>query len=323
MNTVTTQEVTALTAVQRAATALESSAIEQQLTELAESTKDIVVVTNKDGREQCHRAYMVAREKRVSVEKLGKAARDDANAFSKAVVAEESRLVAIIEPEELRLKALRDNWDTKEAEEKAAKKAAEEARVAGIKAKIQRFEKLVMDAAVKQFAADVKEILASVEAIEIDDSFEEFVGEAREARGKAKQTLTFIIEAKERAEQVAHEVAEQNRKMEAQLEELRRQNEALAKSQSPNADTPVDTQMPTEATVAEPVVPFIGHAPKAENAEQPAQAKEAEGPAQAPAWLPDAEKEIAKFLNGREWPKGKANEYRAVLVEYEKSKHAA
>lgn len=318
MNTVTTQEVTALSAVQRAATALESSAIEQQLTELAASTKDIVVVTNKDGREQCHRAYMVAREKRVSVEKLGKAARDDANAFSKAVVAEEARLVAIIEPEELRLKTLRDNWDTKEAEEKAAKKAAEEARVAMIKAKIQRFDTMVMDAAVKQFAADVKEILASVEAVEIDDSFEEFIGEAREARGKAKQTLTFIIEAKERAEQVAHEVAEQNRKMEAQLEELRRQNEALAKSQSPKADTPVDTQ-----SQAEPVVPFIGHAPKAENAEQPIQAKEAEEHSQAPAWLPDAEKAIADFLNGREWPKGKANEYRAVLVEYEKSKHAA
>ncbi len=314
MNTVTTQEVTAMTVVQRAATALESSSIEKQLTDLAESTKDIVVVTNKDGREQCHRAYMVAREKRVSVEKLGKAARDDANNFSKAVVAEESRLVALIEPEELRLKTLRDAWDTKEAEEKAAKKATEEARVATIKAKIQRFEALVMGAALKQFSADVKQILAEVDSTEIDDSFEEFVGEAREARGAAKQTLIAIITAKETAEKIAAEVAEQNRKMAEQLAELQRQNAELAKNQAPKPGDLVDAELPIEATVAELVATADAKPTKAVDS----LVEHAFGVTARPDPVVSNEGVIAGYLNSRTMPKREHDLVRAHLVEFVK-----
>lgn len=320
MNTITKEEVTALAVTERAAIALNSGAAEQRLIELANSTNDIVVITNKDGREQCHRAYMVARENRIEIEKISKAARDDANNFSKACIAEENRLKALIEPEELRLKALRDAFDAEQERIKAEKKAAEEARIAAIKTKIQRFEDLVMAAALKQFSADVKQILAEVEAIEIDDSFEEFVGEAREARGKAKQTLQAVITAKETAEQVAAQVAEQNRQMAEQLAELQRQNAELAKNQAPKAEE-VPAVLPQEATVAEPVVPFIAHA--VVDASPEPDTKPVAVAEETPAWLPDAEKAIAYFLNGREWPKGKANEYRAVLVEYEKSKHTA
>jgi len=322
MNTINKEEVTALAVTERAAIAMRSSLVERQLVELAASTQDIVAVTNKDGREQCHRAYMVAKDNRIEIEKLAKAARDDANNFSKACVAEEGRLVALIKPEEERLKTLRDAFDKKEADEKAAKKAAEEARIAAIKAKIQRFEELVMTAALKQFSADVKKILADVEAIEIDDSFEEFFGEANEARGKAKQTLQAVILAKETAEQVAAEVAEQNRKMQEQLAELQRQNAELAKNQAPKAEE-APAVLPQETTVAEPVVPFIDHAAPALNDCNVVDAELTAEDLAPPAWLPDAEKAIANFLNGRDWPKGKANEYRAVLVEYEKSKHAA
>lgn len=314
MNTITTQEVTAMTVVQRAATALESSSIEKQLTDLAESTKDIVVVTNKDGREQCHRAYMVAREKRVSVEKLGKAARDDANNFSKAVVAEESRLVALIEPEELRLKTLRDAWDTKEAEEKAAKKAAEEARVATIKAKIQRFEALVMGAALKQFSADVKQILAEVDSTEIDDSFEEFVGEAREARGAAKQTLTAIITAKETAEKIAAEAAEQNRKMAEQLAELQRQNAELAKNQAPKPEEQ-KPEPPQEAKVAELVATADAKPTKAVDS----LVEHAFGGSARPDPVIQAESVVASFLSSREWKSAaERNHARAICIEFAK-----
>lgn len=327
MNTITQAETTALIAInERAAAAMNSGETERQLIELAGSTQDIVVITNKDGREQCHRAHMVAKNTRIAIERLAKDVRDDANKFSQSVIAEEARLVGLIKPEEERLKTLRDAFDQKEAEEKAAKKAAEEARVAGIKAKIQRFEQLVMDAALKQFAADVKGILAEVEAIEIDDSFAEFVGEAREARGKAKQTLQAVIVAKETAEQVAAQVAEQNRKMQEQLAELQRQNAELAKNQAPKTEE-APAALPQEATVAEPVVPFVGHASAAVDTCPVVYAEldEPQAPVvqEAPAWLPEAEKAISAFLNGREWPKGKANEYRAVLIEYEKSKHTA
>ena len=71
--------------------ALGSSKAEIDLVELASKSKTIVAITNKDGRTECHAAAMTAKDARVSIEKAGKAAREDATAFSKAVIAEERR----------------------------------------------------------------------------------------------------------------------------------------------------------------------------------------------------------------------------------------
>lgn len=256
MNAITElQKAGDLAVAERAARALKSTETEQRLKELAASTADIVIVTNKDGREQVHRAYMVARETRVSIEKTAKAARDDANNFSKAVVAEERRLAALIEPEEVRLKQLRDDWDAEEERLKAAKKAAEEARVNGIMAKIKAYDDMVTRAAMKT-AEEVRVMLADVEQNDIDDSFEEFFGEAKEARGKAKQILTDMVAVKSEAERVAAEAAEQNRKMAEQMAELQRQNAELLKAQAQQAaqaalETPAEPELEARAAVPE------------------------------------------------------------------------
>lgn len=81
--------------------------------------------------QECHSAAMAATKARTAIVQAGKAARDDATRFSKAVIAEEARLIAIIQPEESRLKVLRDEWDAKEAREKAAKAEAGTAARAG------------------------------------------------------------------------------------------------------------------------------------------------------------------------------------------------
>ena len=60
--------------------------------------------TNRAGRDQCHAAAMAALKARTAVVNAAKSARADATAFSRAVIAEEARLVALIEPEEIRLK---------------------------------------------------------------------------------------------------------------------------------------------------------------------------------------------------------------------------
>ena len=83
-----------------------------------------------------------------------KAARDDATRFSKAVIAEEARLIAIIQPEESRLKVLRDEWDAKEAREKAAKAEAERLRVLEISQRIALFKQATSDAARFDVTAD-------------------------------------------------------------------------------------------------------------------------------------------------------------------------
>lgn len=88
----------------RAALALESTKTERHLRSLAIKHQSITVVKDKAGREQAHGAAMELTRARIAVEKAAKEARDDATKFSKAVIAEAARLVAIVEPEEARLK---------------------------------------------------------------------------------------------------------------------------------------------------------------------------------------------------------------------------
>lgn len=75
---------------------------------IADSTKDITATDHRDSAKMA--LVKEARQKlvkaRTTIEKLGKKMRDGSNAFNKRVITEEDRLIAIIEPEELRLKAI-------------------------------------------------------------------------------------------------------------------------------------------------------------------------------------------------------------------------
>ena len=95
---------TELAPIERAAIALESSKTEQHLMALATKHQSITVVKDKAGREQAHGAYIEVMRARTAVEKAAKDAREDATKFSKAVIAEAARLVAIVEPEEAKSK---------------------------------------------------------------------------------------------------------------------------------------------------------------------------------------------------------------------------
>ena len=193
-----------LTVQQRAAVAMESSKAAAELKALAESSKCITEITNRAGREECHSAAMAATKARTAIVQAGKAARDDATRFSKAVIAEEARLIAIIQPEESRLKVLRDEWDAKEAHEKAAKAEAERLRVLEISQRIALFKQATSDAARFDVTADkAGDILAELQAIEIDSSFAEFFGEAKEAHAAAVSEVRATVEAKRAAEEAA------------------------------------------------------------------------------------------------------------------------
>ena len=115
-----------LTVIERASVALGASECEKQLTELVEESKGITTITNPAGRDECHTSAMKATKARTGITTTGKAARDDANAFSKA----------IIEPEEIRLKSLRDVWDAKIEAEKVEKARIEAERQDGIQSRI-------------------------------------------------------------------------------------------------------------------------------------------------------------------------------------------
>lgn len=234
---------TELTVQQRAAVALESSKAAAELQALAESSKGITAITNRAGREECHSAAMAAQKARTGIVQAGKSARDDATRFSKAVIAEEARLVAIIQPEESRLKELRDSWDEKEKAEKAAKAEAERLRVLEISHRIALFIAAANDAARFDVPASVAgEILAELQAIEIDSSFAEFFGEAKEAHAAAVAEIRATVEAKHASEAAAAKA--QNERILAKIaaEEAARVAEQVRKEEAAAAKAKADAE---------------------------------------------------------------------------------
>lgn len=327
MNTITKEEVTALTVTERAAIALQSGKLALELTELADSTKDIVTITNKDGRAQCHAAYMVAKNTRIGIEKLGKAARDDANNFSKACVAEENRLVALIEPEEARLMKLRDGFDAKEKAEKEAKEAAERQRIAAIKKKIDAFAELASNAMNPDAkAADAQAVLDQVSAIEIDGAYAEFHGDAAEARGLAIQRIKETLTAKQAAEAEAERVAAERAQLEAQRIELERQRqefEALRAAAAPAVEaTPEPVkEMPEAEKLVVVDAPSVVDAPEAIAAAEEEKPQAVVKPSDnGNAAVIAAEPVIAYYLNNRaaDLPQRQHDFLRAHLVEFVK-----
>jgi hypothetical protein len=98
-----------LTVEDRAKLALNKN--DDALIELAARSRGLLKIETKDHYAEIKTAENVLVKTRLNIKEVGKAARDDATKFSKAVIAEENRLVALIEPEEERLKKLRFDWD--------------------------------------------------------------------------------------------------------------------------------------------------------------------------------------------------------------------
>lgn len=234
MNANTKEEQTALTVPQRAVAALGEAANEAKLRKLVKASANILAVTNWDGREEAHRAGMVLLKTRTSIRATGKAARDDATKFSKAVIAKEDELVGLIEPEEIRLLGLRDGWDQKIADEKAAKIKAERERVELIAEYIAGIREDETDAIrICKTAAEVRDTLAYSEKREITEAiYQEHFAEAMEIHAAVLASIRAILAERETQEAAAL-AAEEARKAEAERiaaekAELARQQAAAA-----------------------------------------------------------------------------------------------
>ena len=242
-----------LTVIERVAVALGSSDCEKSLISLAAESKEITVITNADGRAQCHAIAMKATKARTGISATGKAARDDANAFSKAVIAEEKRLIEIIQPEEERLKKLRDEWDAKIEAEKAEKARIEQERQDRIQLLIDdmrdypsqciNFSSLeLMDAGFLLAGRDVSDrdfadradeaayirvkSIQKIEEMRAAKLAQEVAAEKAEADRIESERLT-----KEAADKLAEETARKRAELEAEASRQREQAEALAEQQ--------------------------------------------------------------------------------------------
>lgn len=184
-----TTETTALTVTERAAVALGAKDYELKLAELVKSSCRIVAIKNPDGYKEAHGARMSLKNTRVAIQKAGKDAREDAQAFSKAVISEEKRLTALIEPEEGRLQALQDEWDAAREAEKQAAIQAEQARIERHQAAIRAMRESVVIAATET-AFDIATTIAYFEGYSVsEDAFQEFAPAAHKARGEVIAAL--------------------------------------------------------------------------------------------------------------------------------------
>lgn len=223
----TTTDIALLPPADRALIVLNSSKTEADLKAMVEEAATIAEVKDKAGREQAHRVGMKLKTARTTIQKTGKAARDDATAFCKAVIDEEKRLIAITEGEEKRVIGLRDAFDEKlEAERRAA-----EARRAEIMEKIEGIRRLPLALA----GASSDEIAAEKEALEGFTPPPEVFGDLAEecsaalaeavaqladlhARVLAQETAAAALEAQRR--QVEEALAAERAALEAERAKL-------------------------------------------------------------------------------------------------------
>ena len=220
---------TALTVVQRASLALGAAEHEQALRALAAESKDLTAITNAAGRDQIHAARMRLVKTRTDLEKLGKAARDDATKFSKAVIAEEARLIGIISPEEDRLQALQSAWDEAREAERLAKVNAERQRITRIQGAIADIRNTVTLMAGKS-GAQIGETMVELQGMPMAD-FAELTADAEAARQSTLEALAGMYNVAIRSELEAARLKAERAELDRQIAE-----QAAAKAAQEQAD---------------------------------------------------------------------------------------
>ena len=225
---------TALTLQQRAAVALGSAQTRLDLAEMAKKSLGITEIKNAAGRAECHSAAMALADARIAINKTGKAAREDAVKFGKAVIAEEESLISITSPEEKRLLALRDAYDAKIAAEKAERERLERARITAIHERISEIRGYGVLALECRTAGRVQALIDRLTNTEMT-GFEEFEEEAKELRAATMVRMEQIhaqkfAEEAER-ERVKAEQAAEAARLKAEREELAAQRKAQAEEQ--------------------------------------------------------------------------------------------
>ncbi|MGK5014949.1 hypothetical protein [Janthinobacterium sp. HLS12-2] len=213
-----TPATTALTLPQRAAVALGAVDYEAKIKEQVAASTDITAVIDPAGREQAHRIGMNLLKLRTGIKAVGEAARKDATDFSKAVIAKEKDLIALITPEENRVFELRDAYDTKVEAEKQAAIAKERERITAIQADIAAIHDAPLELVGKS-AADIQAAAATVAAIVVDkERFAEFEKDAAKVFAEVSAKLASLHAAAVANEEEAARIAAERAEL-AQLRE--------------------------------------------------------------------------------------------------------
>lgn len=239
-------EIATLPPAQRAAIVLRTAEYEAQIREQVAASSDIVQVIDVDGRTQAHRIGMVLTKLGTSIQATGKEARADATAFSKAVIAEESKLLALVEPEKKRVLALRDAFDEKVRLAKEEADRIERERMDRHRNNLAMLRAEVL-ASVGKSAAHIGERMAALGAVvDVAEYWEEFLPRAIEVRKEVVDQLQVqydaqhtieesAAKARQEAQAEAERVARQAEENRVAALEIERQRQELAAAQAETA----------------------------------------------------------------------------------------
>lgn len=250
---------------ERAAIAL-GNQDEQHLTALAAESAHITTITNADGYQQVDRARIVLKNERVALQKIGKSAREDATAFSKAVIAEEARLINIVAKEEDRLHAIQKGWDAEILRKKNEEIAREQARVDEIRMRLAAMERAPLSA-IGRNSRDISEVVERMRAVDVE-TFAELRDAATEVKGRILGQLTVLYSHTVSAEENAAEVAKQQEALRARESDMAKREEKLQRegaairqrqedSEKVAVPPPPAPSVPTRAGVAARAVPAL------------------------------------------------------------------
>ena len=213
-----------LMVIERAQIACGSAEHEITLINLAECSKAISVITNADGYKECHATRMTLKSARLKITKTSKEARDDATAFSKSVIAEEKRLIAIIEPDEDRLEALQTAWDAAQEAEKQRKINEEAARVEGIKTRIEAIRRVPLESVGKSSEL-ISAAIKYLNELDIDDSYQEHKPLAEIVKEDSIKAMTALLVSAIEQEEEQFRIAQEREEL-AVLREKQRIDDA-------------------------------------------------------------------------------------------------
>jgi len=198
---------------------------EQVLLELAGKYVDATEIKDVTDYRMVMRGGIELQKTRVAIEKTGKDARRDANDFRTAVLAEQKRLIDIIEPEEKRLRALRKGYDDEQARIAEEARLVEQRRIADITERIQAIKRMC-DGLLNADSTAIQMRLDAVDTIVCSESlFAEFTEQAAAVKASAIEKLKMFLDARVDLETQMEENARVAKEQAARQAELDRQAE--------------------------------------------------------------------------------------------------
>lgn len=200
-----------------------------ELAALADRSKKLIVTDLGDRAQLAlvHDYRMELKAARVNIEKCGKAIREDANKFQKAVIAKERELIAMIEPEELRLKQIEEQAEKHSLMEERRRKLPERMeRLKAVEGTYTEDEVLQMDDVTFEAHFNRLQGDLNAKAAQKLEAEKKAAMEAQEAKDKELREREAALEAEKKAHEakVAKEEADR-------LEKERLEHEAKEKAE--------------------------------------------------------------------------------------------